>query len=99
MGARAKVGPGRSRLSPAEDDQPCHSCTTQGTRSSGTRQGQYFKRNLDRTDVPEETSGTTDMQQWNKGPRLKGAATCKKREDIRQDFQEGSSAGDREPKF
>jgi hypothetical protein len=38
------------------------------------------------------------MKQWNKGPRLKGGATSEEREDIRQDTQEGSDAGDREAK-
>jgi hypothetical protein len=27
-----------------QDDPPCHYCTAQGTRSSGTRQGQYNRR-------------------------------------------------------
>lgn len=46
----------------------------------------------------KETSRTTGMQQWNKGLRLKEEATSKKREDIQQDHQEGSRAGDREVK-
>jgi hypothetical protein len=44
--------------SPPRDDPPCHSCTTQGTRSSG--------RYLERTDVREEMSGATGMQQRHK---------------------------------
>jgi hypothetical protein len=38
------------------------------------------------------------MQQWNKGPRLKGAATSKKQKDIHQYLQECSCAGDHEVK-
>jgi hypothetical protein len=34
------------------------------------------------------------MQQGNNGPRIKGAATSKKREDNPQNLQEGSRAGD-----
>jgi hypothetical protein len=49
-------------------------------------------------DVLEKTSGATGKQHWNKGPRLKRAASSWKREDIRQDLQEGSRAGDREVK-
>jgi hypothetical protein len=46
--------------------------------------------------VREETSGETGRHQWSKGPRLKGAATSWKREDIQQDHQEGSHVGDHE---
>jgi hypothetical protein len=49
-------------------------------------------------DAREETSGAIGMQQQSKGPRLKGAATSRKTEDIRQDLQEGSRAADREAK-
>jgi hypothetical protein len=70
--------------------------TAQGRRSSGTRQGQCCKRNLNRMGVREETSGATGIQQWNKGLILKGAATSRKREDIWQDLQEGSRAVDHE---
>jgi hypothetical protein len=49
-------------------------------------------------DVREEMSGATGMQKWNKGARLKGAATSREQEDIRQDLQEGSRARDRETK-
>jgi hypothetical protein len=38
------------------------------------------------------------MQQWNNGPRLKGAAASRKWEDIRQDLLEGSRARDGEAK-
>jgi hypothetical protein len=38
------------------------------------------------------------MQQWNKGLRLKGAAASRKEEDVQQDHQEGSHAGDCEMK-
>jgi hypothetical protein len=62
-GPRAMVGPGRRwPLS-------CCSCTAQETRSSGTRAGQCCKSNPERTDVREETSGATGMQQRHKGPR------------------------------
>lgn len=36
--------------------------------------------------------GETEKQQRHKKPRHKGAATSRKREDIRQDLQEGSRA-------
>jgi hypothetical protein len=49
-------------------------------------------------EIWEEMSRATGMHQWNKGLRLKEAATSKKREDIRQDHQEGSCAGDCEAK-
>jgi hypothetical protein len=35
------------------------------------------------------------MQQWNKGPRLKGAATSEEGGHIRQDLQEDRRDGDR----
>jgi hypothetical protein len=56
---------------PHKEDQPCHSCTTQGKRSSGTRQGWCCKRNLERADVQEETSSATRMQQRHKKPMPK----------------------------
>jgi hypothetical protein len=46
-------------------------------------------------DIQEETSGATGMQQCNKG-QIIGAATSAKREDIWQNFQEGSHVGDHE---
>jgi hypothetical protein len=40
----------------------------------------------------------SEMQQWNKGPRFKGAALSRKQENIWQDLREGSHAGDHEVK-
>jgi hypothetical protein len=48
---------------PQRDDQLCHFCTAQGHG----RQGQCCKRNLERTDVREEMSGATGMQQRHEG--------------------------------
>jgi hypothetical protein len=59
----------------------CLSCTAQGTRSSGTRQGQRRTRNPERTDVRE--------RRWAKQNR--SAITA-----IRQDLRENHRAGDRE---
>jgi hypothetical protein len=42
--------------------------------------GKYCKGNLGRTDVLEETSCTTGMQDQNKGSRLKTAATSEEGE-------------------
>jgi hypothetical protein len=49
-------------------------------------------------DVQEETLGETGMQPLHKEPRPKVAATSRKQEDIQQDLQEGSHAGDHEAK-
>jgi hypothetical protein len=49
-------------------------------------------------DIQEEKLGKNGMHQWNKEPRLKGAATSWKRKNIWQDLQEGSWAEDREAK-
>jgi hypothetical protein len=57
------------------NDPPCHSCTVQGTWSSGHRQGQRCTRNPERMDIQEVTLGKTGMQQWHKELRPKGAAT------------------------
>jgi hypothetical protein len=46
--------------------------------------------------VRGETSGETGWYQWNKEPRLKEGTTSEEREDIRQDLQENSVAGDLE---
>jgi hypothetical protein len=43
-----------------------------------------------------QTTETPGTQQWNKGPRLDGAATSEEGEDIRQDLQEDRRAGGRE---
>jgi hypothetical protein len=82
-----------------QKDGPLHSIRDMSYRTNGqtemtkkTRHRQCCKMNPDRRDVQEETSGATRMQQWNKGQRLKGAAMSEKREDIRQDLQEGSRA-------
>jgi hypothetical protein len=49
-------------------------------------------------DAREETTDVPGMQQWNKRLTLKGASTSRKRDDIWQDLQEGSCAGDCEMK-
>jgi hypothetical protein len=49
-------------------------------------------------DVREETLGETRRHQRNKEPRLIGSGTSGEQEDIQQDHQEGSHAGDREAK-
>jgi hypothetical protein len=41
-------------------------------------------------------SGETGRHRWNKGPRLKAAATSEEGEDIRQDLRKNPWAGDRE---
>jgi hypothetical protein len=51
---------------------------------------------VERTNVREETSGKTGMQQQHKEPRLKEATTSWKQEDIWQDVQENHLAGDGE---
>jgi hypothetical protein len=91
------VGPRRSWPGPQSNDPPCHSCTTQGTRLSGTRQGQSCTKNPERTDVWDETLGETRRHQWNKKSRLKGATTSEGEESW-QDLQEGSHTEDREVK-
>jgi hypothetical protein len=53
-------------------------------------------QNPERTKGREETSGETARQPRHKEPRLPGAATSWKREEIRRDLQEGSRTGDNE---
>jgi hypothetical protein len=62
------------------DDPPCRSCTTQGTQSSGTRQGQCSTGNLERAGVREQTSDTTGMSKLNKEPDLSSHYNCEARE-------------------
>jgi hypothetical protein len=52
--------------------------------------------NPERRDVREETSDETGRHQWNKGPRLKEAATSEEGEDIRQDLEEDRRTGGHE---
>jgi hypothetical protein len=59
-------------------------------------QGQYCKRNLERTDVREKTSGATGMQQRHEEPRHKRAITSGKQEHIQQDIQADRRAEYRE---
>jgi hypothetical protein len=80
--------PEEVRRRPQPDDVPCVSGTAQGTWSSGTRQRQGCAKNPGRTDVRDRTSGECGRHQWNKEPRLQGAAMFLKREDIRRDQQE-----------
>jgi hypothetical protein len=42
--------------------------------------------------------GKNERHHWNKKPKLKGAAMSRKQEDIQQDLQQGSRAGDHEAK-
>jgi hypothetical protein len=58
--------------------------------------GQGCIKNLERTDVREETSGKTRRHQWNKGLRLKEATMSEEGEYIQQDLQENHRAGDHE---
>jgi hypothetical protein len=60
-------------------------------------QGQGCTKNPEKMNVREETSGKTGRHQWTKEPRLKGT-TMSEGEDIWQDLQEGSHAGDCEAK-
>jgi hypothetical protein len=46
-------------------------------------------------DGREEATEGPGMQQWNKGPRRKTAATAEEGEAIQQDLQEHHRAGDR----
>jgi hypothetical protein len=57
-------------------------------------QGQCCKKNLEQMNVREKMSAETGMHQWHKEPRPRGAAMSKKHEDIWNDLQEGSHAGD-----
>jgi hypothetical protein len=51
-------------------------------------------RNLERTDVREETSGATGIQQRHKEPSPKRAITSGKQENTQQDVQADRRAGD-----
>lgn len=73
---------------PQRDDLPCHSCIVEGTGSSGTRQGQCYTRNPERTNIQEEISGETGGHQCKKGLRHNPATTSEEGEDIRQDLWE-----------
>jgi hypothetical protein len=73
--------PGEIGSRPQRDDPPCHSCTVQGTRLSGTRLRQFCKRNLRSTDVPEEMLGATAMRQRHKEPRPKRAIMSEKQKN------------------
>jgi hypothetical protein len=49
-------------------------------------------------DLSERDVGRNRKASWNKGPRLEEATASEEGEDIWQDLQEGSRAGDREAK-
>jgi hypothetical protein len=66
----------------------------QGPRSLGTRPGQCCKRNPERTDVWDETSGESGRQHWNKDPRLKEVTVSEEWKDIWEDFRENHHTGD-----
>jgi hypothetical protein len=76
------VGPGRS-WSPPADNSPAVSFL-HGLRAA-----------VIKTDDRGKMTEGPGMQQWNKGPRRKTAATSEEGEDIRQDLQEDRRAGDR----
>jgi hypothetical protein len=59
----------------------------QGTRLSGSRQGQGCTRNPERKDILDETSDETRRHQGNKEPSLKTAATSEEGDDNRQRHQ------------
>jgi hypothetical protein len=56
--------------------------------------GKFCKGNLERTDVQEERTGETIMQQRHKEARPKRMAVSWKQEDIQQDLRENHQAGD-----
>jgi hypothetical protein len=79
------------------DDPPSHSCTAQGTVFRD-QAGTVYKESLkDRhTDIQEEMSGEAGMQQCQKEPTPKTAATSKKQEGIQQYYQTDFRTGDHE---
>jgi hypothetical protein len=83
---------------PHRDKKLSHSCAAEGTRPSWTRHEKCCKSKLDRMDDREETSGATKIQDWNKRSRPKRAAMPRKRSDIGQVLQEGSTVRGREAK-
>jgi hypothetical protein len=56
-------------------------------------QGQCSKRNLKRMDIQEDMSGTTGMQQWNKGLRHNLTATSEEEDDNHQHQRTKQKAG------
>jgi hypothetical protein len=64
------------------DELPCRS-----GKAQETQQGHGCTKNPERTDVQKETSGTTGMQQWHKGPRHNLAPTSNEGDDNRQQHQ------------
>jgi hypothetical protein len=70
------------------------SYTAQGTRASGTKQGQCCTENFEKTDVRKEASAETGRQKLDKEPRLETAAA--KHEAIQQDPHEDPTTGVRE---
>jgi hypothetical protein len=77
------VGPVETGSPVQKVDPPCR-VAWQGTRSSGPQPGQCGTRNLKRTDVQEEASGTTRMQQCHKVPRHNLAAKSEEEEENQQ---------------
>jgi hypothetical protein len=59
----------------AEQDPPCKSGTAKRNCQKELGHGQCTERDHERTDVWEETSAATDMQQGHEKPRCRGTAT------------------------
>jgi hypothetical protein len=81
---------------PQRDGPTCYTCTAQETRLPGTREGQCCTSNPERTDARKGTSGESERKQRHNELRSIGTATSEEGEDIRQEFQDVSRAGDRQ---
>jgi hypothetical protein len=76
-GPRAIVGAGKVGHRPQIDDPPCHSCIVEETVVRDQAKTVLYKKSA-RTDVWEEKSVKTRMQQWHKESISKGTATSRK---------------------